>query len=278
MLKIDYYLFKIDFIARSHDLEGPVLISEPYIYGYGRCLAPHNWSLTNMHVCNRVYVIYGGSGWYLDGGEQRRFLPGNAYILPIKAGVNVWQLPSDPLDHMFFDFLLTPPFNSSRIAHIDLSPGSDSEYVAELRSIADSLELLISSHGDVPSDVVRPLFTGFLQLLCLATGLRLSSDPRIEYALERIHRTNSDGSLDLTNNEELAAMLHIDVNHFIRIFQREVGVTPYKYILSHRLNMASTYISNGLSMTDASRMVGYESVSALSHALRRRERSLPAAY
>ena len=64
-------------------------------------------------------------------------------------------------------------------------------------------------------------------------------------------------------------MLHIEVNHFIRLFKWEVGVTPYRYMLTHRLNVASSYIAAGGSVTEAARL-GYESVAALSHALRRR--------
>ena len=245
------------------------MIREPYIYSYGRCLAPPQWNFMKMLGCDRVYVVYGGSGWYCDSDGEHPFTPGCVYLFPMRAGFRVRQLQSDPLDHMYFDFSLTPPFCSGRISSIDIS-GEPTGLAAPVKRMVEALELLLSHNEPLPPETVRTVFGGLLQLLCLAAGQHLSNDPRVELALERIHRLNADGSLDIPNNDELASLLHIDANHFIRIFRREVGVTPHKYILSHRLNVAEAYIGDGVPVTDAARLVGYESVSALSHALKHR--------
>ncbi len=248
------------------------VISEPYLYGFGRCLAPSNWSFQKMSGCNRVYVIYGGSGWYWDGGAERKFLPGRIYLLPMRADFRVRQLGSDPLDHMFFDFSLTPPFSSGRVSSLDLS--SKGGLMEPIRRVVEVLELLTAQPERAAHEAIPAVFAGLLRLLCAETRQSLSSDPRVEAALERIHRIAPDGSLELPGNDELARLLHIDVNHFIRIFRREVGVTPHRYMLSHRLNMAAAYIEAGMQVSDAARLVGYESVSALSHAMRRRKEAL----
>ncbi len=248
------------------------MIREPYIYSCGRCLAPPQWNFMKMYGCDRVYVVYGGSGWYYDGGEERRFIPGRVYLMPMRAGFRVRQLQSDPLDHMYFDFSLAPPFRSGRISCVDISESACAQdgVALPVRRMVEALELLLDRREQLPPGTIPAVFGGLLQLLCAAAEQRLSNDPRVELALERIHRVNADGSLDLPGNGELAALLHIDANHFIRIFRREVGVTPHKYILSHRLNMAESYIADGVPMTAAARLVGYESVSALSHAMKRR--------
>ena len=87
------------------------MTEEPYLYGYGRCLAPPDWNFMHRTGCNRLYVIYGGSGWYRDGNTERRFLRDTVYLFPMKADFQVRQLPEDPLDHLYFDFSLTPPLS-----------------------------------------------------------------------------------------------------------------------------------------------------------------------
>jgi len=247
------------------------MIDEPYLYNFGRCLAPPGWNFTKMRDCNRIYVVYSGSGWYFDGETQRQFLPGNIYLLPIKSNFRAYQLDSDPLDHMFFDFSLTPPLRSGKAGQVDLSSAANDHRLAALRYTVKALEELLSDknhlHMQENTDTIKALFPGLLRQLCTVTGYTFSRDPRIESVMDRIHATHPDGSLDIPDNEELASLLHLDISHFIRLFRREVGITPYQYIRSHRLNVASAYISSGTSVTDAARFVGYESVSALSHAL-----------
>lgn len=227
-----------------------------------------------MMGCNRVYVIYGGSGWYYDGNMEKPFVRGRVYLLPMQAEFRVRQLKSDPLDHMFFDFSLMPPLNSAHVSSLELS--NCGGLADPIRQTVEALDKLIALHEPAAQQAVPALFTGLLRMLCLEMGQRLSNDLRIETALERIHRIAPDGSLDMPDNAELAGLLHVDINHFIRIFRREVGVTPHQYMLSHRLNMASSYIDRGLSVAEAARLVGYSSSSALSHAMKQRKEDLDA--
>ncbi len=247
------------------------MIGKPYIYSFGRCLAPPEWNFIKMQVCNRLYVIYGGSGWYYENGREHPFLPGHLYLFPHRAAFRVRQLNTDPLDHMYFDFSVTPTIGSDHITVVDLT-ASDGRAKA-FAGVVQSLEWLLQKPlGQKTAEAVSATLSALLQQISVAGATQLLRDKRIERALERMYHMEPDGSLRLPSTQELADMLHLDVNYFIRLFKREVGLTPYQFMRSHRLNVAASYIASGTSVTEAARLVGYESTAALSHALHRRTR------
>ena len=59
-------------------------------------------------------------------------------------------------------------------------------------------------------------------------------------------------SLDL-----LASNVKLSKYHFLRIFKKELGITPYNFILNERVNRANTLIQKGLSISEASYEVGF---------------------
>ena len=66
----------------------------------------------------------------------------------------------------------------------------------------------------------------------------------------------------------IAENLNINVNHLIRTFKRDTGITPLKYIGMLKSEMAITYARKGYSLDDIADMLGYSTVSALSVAFK----------
>ena len=65
---------------------------------------------------------------------------------------------------------------------------------------------------------------------------------------------------------------HLDVykrQHFIRVFRRAMGITPYQYLRQVRLNRAASLLRRGQSVSGAAAACGFESAAALSHAMRK---------
>jgi len=58
--------------------------------------------------------------------------------------------------------------------------------------------------------------------------------------------------------------------YFIRSFLQEVGVTPYQYILSKRMNEAILLMRQGLTMDEVAARIGYASGKSFSAAFKRR--------
>ena len=55
----------------------------------------------------------------------------------------------------------------------------------------------------------------------------------------------------------------ITSSHIIRIFKKELGMTPYQYILNKRVNLAKELLSQNISITEVSLMCGFSDQSHL---------------
>lgn len=93
-------------------------------YTFGRGLAPRQWRLNALPYTNRLYVIYGGRGAFLSEEGPVPLRPGRVYLFPHRLPFRVTQDPEQPVDHLYFDFTLSPPLTGSRLAEIPFSPDS----------------------------------------------------------------------------------------------------------------------------------------------------------
>jgi len=62
----------------------------------------------------------------------------------------------------------------------------------------------------------------------------------------------------------LASNVNLSKYHFLRIFKKQFGLTPYDFILNERVNRASSLIQKGLSISEASYTVGFTDQSHFS--------------
>ena len=88
---------------------------------------------------------------------------------------------------------------------------------------------------------------------------------------EKTNRTSNDGSLftslsyinnnyaDDITTEKLAAMEHLSVSHFRRLFKHKTGMTPTQYLTNARLNIAGQLLlQTDKNINQISAMVGFD--------------------
>ena len=254
-------------------------------------LAPPDWWQRNGKNIQRLFYIKGGKGWMIDeSGERTPFIPGKIYVFSGNIQHNFVTGETDRIDHIYFDFISTPPIAASAPIVYDVPPGSALE---ELLKAVDSLlpDRLPSgsrfdgfrTHGDIPrgfaqitdaphggedefKQLIYSLFETILTLLSYERELPLSNDAAVNAALSKIHEHYGDG----ISVETLAAEAGFEVNYFIRRFRNVVGVTPYSYLRRYRLAKARVLCSAGHTLAEVAEMVGYENPSSLSRALKTR--------
>jgi len=66
--------------------------------------------------------------------------------------------------------------------------------------------------------------------------------------------------------------------HFIRLFRKIYGKTPYQYLTSVRLDKAATLLKEGMPVSDVCLAVGFESLSSFSGLFRRNVGQSPSVY
>lgn len=225
-------------------------------YTFGRGLAPRQWRLNALPYTNRLYVIYGGRGAFLSEEGPVPLRPGWVYLFPHRLPFRVTQDPEQPVDHLYFDFTLSPPLTGSRLAEIPFSPDS------LMGRTVSCLETAVERGGE---ELVTAYFWCLLRLALEEAPFLAPGDQRLAPALECIHRRFGE-KLTL---ETLAALTHLEKNHFIRVFRRAMGITPYQYLRQVRLNRAASLLRRGQSVSGAAAACGFESAAALSHAMRK---------
>ena len=93
-----------------------------------------------------------------------------------------------------------------------------------------------------------------------------AKDRRIQAAARRIERDYA-GPLSV---DALAAEAHMSRFHFSRLFQRELGSSPYRYLLRTRLRHASQLLQTGqASVTEAALTVGFNDLGRFARAMQR---------
>ena len=68
---------------------------------------------------------------------------------------------------------------------------------------------------------------------------------------------------------ELASLLHLDMNYFIKLFKRNTNITPQKYIKNYKLSKSVALLMDGMKISDVAEIVGYSSIYAYSSAFKK---------
>lgn len=230
--------------------------NQVFFYTRGLACAPKDWRFERLPRVNRLYVIRGGTGWYLHNGQKIPLQKGCLYFFPYRFDFRVLHDPRDPIRHMYFDFSTFPPVRSREVRRVELA-GEPA-----LAHMAEALEVLLQQNP--PRDaVITHLFLALFGAVC--PDVDTPADDRltylVSYILQNITAPLSTG--------QLAEKVHLNPNYLIRIFKRYTGLTPHAYVLEHRLNLAVGAILDGATAEAAALSAGFESGSSLSHALKK---------
>ena len=93
----------------------------------------------------------------------------------------------------------------------------------------------------------------------------------IEYIKE-----NLDRNLSLI---QLAELVQMSPNYFVRLFKQSTGVTPYQYVLNCRINKAKELLKDHkLTLAEISQQLGFYDQSRFTNTFRKRMGITPKKY
>lgn len=252
-------------------------------------LAPSDWWQSKNGNVQRLFYIKGGKGQMVDeSGEKTEFIPGKVYIFPCNIRHKFETGSENRIDHIYFDFLSTPPIIAMKPLVYDVPAGGALEGLlnAADRLLPDRLPSGnrfdgFRKHDNIPRDfghipdaptdsedeyfqLIYSLLGTILTLLSYERELPLSNDSVINESLDLMQSRYRE-PLCIA---KIAAEAGFEVNHFIRRFKKVIGVTPYAYLRSYRLSKARLFVGSGYTLAEIAEMVGYEDASSLSRALK----------
>ncbi len=229
-----------------------------HFFTYGNRVAPHGWYQKNPPGIHRFYLILGGEGQYTDSDGKHEFEKNCFYLFPQNIPFKAQQNENNPINHMFFDFSIVPPLKTTCVSKLHLNDD------CICKQLSDTLIMLFKEN---PRDdyTIKKVFAVLLHRFCKILNLENITDKRIQSVLMFIHNKYQTP----ITNAQMAELVHLDENHFIRIFNKSMGITPYKYLLRYRLNVAANMLMDGKSVYETAISSGFSDSASLSHTMKR---------
>jgi AraC-like DNA-binding protein len=177
-----------------------------------------------------------------------------------------------PLNHLFLD-----SFPDYVIA------AQERQKLSELRPLFDLLLKEAKQEGDVPSPLITRLvdlmFFYVIRHLCqcqeVSAGLwAVLSRPEFTVLFDAIVSAPArDWSVD-----DMAGLTHMSRTRFFKRFSEAAGISPAFFLAQVRMQLATQWIAEGMSLSRAAESVGYQSDAAFSRAFKKITGTLPGAY
>ncbi|MBQ2977177.1 MAG: helix-turn-helix transcriptional regulator [Clostridia bacterium] len=226
---------------------------------FGKGYAPPGWHINHFKYVNRIYVILSGTAYFLYPDKEIKLIPGYLYLFPHRLPFRVRQDESDPVNHLYFDFVITPPFVGDSLIEIPLASDSLIDHTVQC--------LLMTM--DQPQGERMRLIKGYFESLVRLILIKNENLQWEESRLSEVFRCIHEEYNRTLTDADLANLVHLDKNYFIRMFKKAVGLTPYQYLREYRLNRAVVKLQGGMSVEQAAVECGYESAFSLSHAMKK---------
>ena len=234
--------------------EGAFMESSVILKHYGRLYNPSDWGYYPNYMANRFYYICSGTVTYKG---KLTLKPGFVYLFRSDPDFQVVQSPDDPIDHIYFDFISSGDFVDRECIEID--PSEHPRLLAIINALTVDYTM-----NDMPQDVAE----SYLNIIFYELRDHFVSNRAYCELTTRIFRyIHESSAADLTVTG-IADALGINVNHLIRTFKKDTGITPLKYIGLMKSELAISYMRKGLSLEDIAEKLGYSTVSALSVAFK----------
>ena len=237
------------------------------IYGCGECIAPPDWYTKGLPRPYRLYYVIGGRAHYSLGGAITELLPNHFYLFPSSLPFTVEQDSDDRLNHLYYDFMMTPaavsaePLCSSPDDHPIFPP-----LLALMRSSVK--EYRYEGHAEL-FDTVTSTLEAFLSLFLEIAKPKKEIGADIATALEYIEKNYAED----IRVKDIAELLYLDEDYFIKKFKTALGITPYAYIKNLRMAVTKELCKNGKTLKSASAAAGYKYPSSYCRAVSKRRKN-----
>jgi AraC-type DNA-binding domain-containing proteins len=236
-----------------HDHEDEFQITVPL---YGRCEFTQD---------NRLYRLADGSG-LVQHPQQRHY-----FEIDAQSGILICKIAKRSLNE----------FGMQEDAEFDAAQRFDPVFLRE--KFRKWMNALLNSDmrdgGHAEEEVEMQVLAYFLDAMTGSHRLNRRSVPAAPAQMRTVLEYIRDHYRDPIRIDTLASMAYQSRYHFIRSFKKEIGVTPYQYVLQLRMEEARQLLrQTDKSITDISFGLGFASVSQFQRAFARTMGVPPKAY
>lgn len=248
-----------------------------YLTGEDTVLWP-SWESKNIAVSyNKLYYILEGDFYFEINGKVYHGKPGQMFLLPSGCLQSYHAYHSKNAHKMWIHFT-APCGERDFFEQMDIKPFitvRDAEYVERLFYTVFRCE----KQGTL-GDVLR-VKSAVLELLAYyLDGAEISFPlPILDERFEQVIQYIDTHIAEEIRLKDLAQLMYLTSNYFIKYFRKQVGVSPMEYILTTRINLAKQYLqSENTPIKDIAVKCGFSSLYYFDRVFKRHTGITPTNY
>ena len=195
----------------------------------------------------RLYYYYDGAAGFVKNSEKKiNFKKGHLYLLPAYDAYELSKEADESFGMRFFYAHITfNHFLASDILEFAINHDSAEYYILE--ALMKRME--VRADTGALMDLLNTLFDA----LDINDLQYVAPEKSLYKVLKYINENLSE---DLTNGK-LAEIACFQPRYFIRLFKKQFGTTPHKYIQHIRVKHAVNLLQNGKKISEISQKLGF---------------------
>jgi len=224
---------------------------------YGNAVCGPEWVINEKVPLgfSRVYYVYNGEVAYRDEQLETYLKPGFLYIFPSASIYSMKQNINNPLNCTFM--------------HIDFFPSILTELVeVPIHTMPALKYILLSIAESINANDIKLIheLAEVFKVYCKEHQLITSPDSKISKLLLYI----AEHVKEMITVDELSKLAGYNVQYFVRLFKRNIGCSPYQYIINYRLNEARKLLKTDMPITQIAKMTGYSDIKSFSRSFKKK--------
>ena len=233
------------------------------LFGCGSCVAPDAWCTTVSPTPYRLYYVRNGDAYFRLSNGEFKLKHGHFYLFPSSLPFLIRQDIKNRLDHLFYDFIMTPTVISSEPICVSLH---DHPLFSHFLTImTETVQCWLDQESSESFDTICHTLEAFLSILFTVKPVCVPSDDTVIRTVEYMESHISER----VNIKEIAESMYLSEDYLIRKFKKVMGLTPYAYLSRLRTSIARSLIDSGVLLKDAAEQTGFRYPSSLIHSLKR---------
>jgi AraC-like DNA-binding protein len=216
---------------------------------------------------HRLYYIYSGRILYTDGGGAvRNLMPGSLYLLPIHRQYTLRKNKTETLKKLWVHVGTFPLIRNDMLSIVVPSDSPMHCLLEALKSV------ILQDQED--TFLLESVVDDIFYLVSKQEGLVCVEDTLIEKVLNYIDNHYSEQLA----NYELCRVIGLEKKYFIRIFKKNLGITPQRYIANYKMAKAKSMLLSGMLVKEVATGVGFADTKSFSRFFKRNAFISPSEY
>jgi len=242
------------------------------VYCSGSVKAPYKWITSTPIGINRLLLINGGEGGYIDNGKKIPFKKDALYLIPGNTNYihtySSYETDEQRLDHSYVNFELVPPILSKSVFCLHYEDNPELKCVVETFKalcIKSTVEKEFENLSENNQKLLKSLVIYLVDTILEQYNLKVVTDQLIINSLKLMHENLGKQQ----SIAQIAKSCYLSTDGFIRKFKNQIGETPYSYLKKLKIRTAQNMRSQGVSLEKIAEECGYADSSSLLHAIKK---------